>query len=88
MATNSAEASGVKGIDELTIIPSDFLNNFLAGFGASSATSSAALSSRDWGVHNNTLDMGGGSSLSIKQVLLWGGVALLGYWLVKKIRGK
>ena len=52
--------------------------------GTAEATSS--MYTRDWGIHNNTLDMGGGTSLSIKQVLLWGGVALLGFWVFKKIR--
>ena len=79
-------ATGLQGIKELAIIPSDFLNNF--GAAPSSATSSTGLSSHDWGVHNNTLNLGGASSLSIKQVLLWGGVAFFGFWLFRKIRGQ
>ena len=77
-----ASATGFQGIKELAIIPSDFLNNF----GASTSSASSVFSTHDWGVHNNTLEVGGASSLSIKQVLLWGGVALLGFWLVKRIR--
>ena len=80
--TNEASATGMQGIDDLTIIPSDFLKDMF------NSTSSAAsgLSSHDWGVHNNTINMGSSTSLSIKQVLLWGGIALLGWFLVRKIR--
>lgn len=77
-----ANAAGLQGIKELAIIPSDFLNNL----GAATSSAAASMSSRDWGSHNNTIEMGGASSLSIKQVLLWGGVALLGFWLIRKIR--
>ena len=87
-----ASAAGVQGIKELTIIPSDFLKDFLNDFNASSSTATSAatsaLSSGDWGVHNHNIDFSGGASLSIKQVLLWGGVALLGWYVVRKIRGK
>ena len=85
MSTN-ADATGMQGIDELTIIPSDFLNNL--GAATSSAIATSALSSHDWGVHSHTINFSGGSDLSIKQVMLWGGVALLGWYLIKKIRGK
>ena len=37
---------------------------------------------------DNNIDFGGGTSLTVKQVLLWGGVALLGWYLIRKIRGK
>lgn len=79
-----ASATGFQGIDELTIIPSDFLKDIF------NSTSSAAssLSTRDWGVHNNTINFDGANSLSIQKVLLWGGVGLLGWFLVKKLRGK
>lgn len=78
-----ASATGLQGIKELAIIPSDFLNNF----GASTASSMASFASRDWGNHNNSINFGG-TSLSIKQVLIWGSVALVGFWLVRKIRSK
>lgn len=80
----AASATGFQGIKELTIIPSDFLNNL----NASTSSASASLSTGDWGVHNNSINMGSGLNLSIKNVLLWGGVALLGWYLIRKIRGK
>ena len=81
--SNEASATGLQGIKELAIIPSDFLNSF----GASTSSAASSFSTGNWGTHSNTIDMGGATSLSIKQVLLWGGVGLLGFWLVRKIRG-
>lgn len=83
--STDASATGMQGIDDLTIIPSDFLNNL--GAATSSAAASSGISTKDWGVHNTTINFSG-TSLNIKQVLLWGGVALLGWFLVRKIRGK
>lgn len=86
---NDATAAGLK-IDELNVVPSDFLKDLLNDINASTSTAlaSAGLSVGDWGTHNNTIDFGAGSSLTIKQVLLWGGLGLLGWFLVRKIRGK
>ena len=80
---NNQHTGGYIGEIEASIGLDDFLNNF----GAATSSAASSMSSRDWGVHNNTLNMGGASSLSIKQVLLWGGVALLGFWLIRKVRG-
>lgn len=84
--STDASATGMQGIDDLTIIPSDFLNNL--GAATSSAAASSGITTHDWGVHNPTINFSGSSSLNIKQVLLWGGVALLGWFLIRKIRGK
>ncbi len=64
------------------------LDDFLNNFGAATSSAASSLSSRDWGNHNNSINFGGGTSLNIKQVLLWGGVALLGWYIIRKIRGK
>lgn len=41
-----------------------------------------------WGVHYKNVVTGNESgALSIKQVLIWGGVAFLGWWLYRKIKG-
>lgn len=81
--SDTASATGFQGIDELTIVPTDFLNEL----NKSTSSAAASMTAGDWGTHNNTIDLGGGSSLSIKQALLWGGVALLGWFLIRKIRG-
>ena len=87
-----ASATGMQGIKDLTIIPSDFMkdlfNNLNASTSAATAAATAALTTNDWGVHNHNIDLSGGASLNIKQVLLWGGVGLLGWYLIRKIRGK
>lgn len=93
-----ASAAGVQGadsaklMDELIFTPSDFLNNLGAGMfaGMNSSTSSATsgLTTGNWGTHNANIDMAGGASLSFKQVALFGGLALFGWWLIRKIGGK
>ena len=85
---SDANAAGLQGIKELNIIPSDFLNNLNQSNSSAATSASASLSVRDWGVHNNNIDFAGGTSLNIKQVLLWGGIGLFGWWIIRKIRGK
>ena len=89
-AIQGADNASAKLFDNLTITPSDFLNNFgagmFAGFGSSSATASSGLSTGDWGKHTSNININSGASLSLKQGVLWGGVALLGFYLLKKIR--
>lgn len=75
-------ADSAKLADNLTIIPSDFLNNF----GASTSSAMSSLSTGDWGKHTSNITINSGASLSLKQVVLWGGVAMLGFYLFKKIR--
>lgn len=62
------------------------LDDFLNNFGASTSSAMSSMSARDWGNHTQSINFAGASSLSVKQVLLWGGVAALGFWLFKKIK--
>lgn len=50
------------------------------------STGQTDMYTRDWGVHNNTLNMDSGSSLSLKKVILWGAVGFVGFWIFKKIK--
>ncbi len=83
--SNEASATGLQGIKDLSLTASfqDVLNHL----NESTSSASSGLSTRDWGVHNNTINMNGGASLSFKQVAMFGGLGLLGWYLIRKIRG-
>lgn len=57
------------------------------GFMGKSDKSSASLYTGDWGNHKTNIDFGG-TSLSLKQVLIWGGVALVGWFVWRKLKMK
>lgn len=64
------------------------LDDVLNNFGASISSASSGLTTGNWGSGSNTLNMGGGDSLSFKQVALFGGLAIFGWLLIKKIGSK
>ena len=78
----SAEANAMKLADTVNVAPTDFLNDL------NSSTSSAmsGLTTGNWGSHTSSITFDGGTSLSLKKVLLWGGVAVLGFLVWRKIR--
>lgn len=77
-----ASAAGIQGADKLAdnlaIMPtlSDMFNT------PSSAVSSSGLSAGNWGAHTVSINTG----TDWKSLLLWGGVGLFAYWLIKRIR--
>lgn len=83
--SNEASATGLQGIKDLNLTASfsDMLNHL----NESTSSATSGLYTGAWGQHNNTLDMGGSASLSFKQVALFGGLALFGWFLIRKIRG-
>ncbi len=64
--------------------PSNFLNNFGAGLGSSSATANSGLSAGNWGTHSSTINIDS-PTMSLSKIVMFCGVALAGYWLFKKI---
>lgn len=83
MAGAAAAASGIK-LDKLADNLSASIGD---GFLGKSDKSSSSLYTGDWGNHETNINFGG-ASLDLKKVLLWGGVALAGWFLWKKIKGK
>ncbi|MCM1323839.1 MAG: hypothetical protein NC218_06725 [Acetobacter sp.] len=71
------------GLDDF-LNPSNFLNNFGAGLGSSSATANSGLSTGNWGVHSSNIQIDS-PTLGFGKILMIGGVVLVGYWLFKKI---
>lgn len=84
--SNEANASALQGIKDLSLNAtfSDVLNHL----NESTSSATSGLYTGNWGTHNANIDMGGGASLSFKQVALFGGLALFGWWLIRKIGGK
>lgn len=64
------------------------LDDVLNNLGTSTSSASSGLTTGNWGSGSNTLNMGGGDSLSFKQVALFGGLAIFGWLLIKKIGSK
>ncbi len=64
------------------------LDDVLNNFGASTSSASSGLTTGNWGSGSNTLNMGSDDSLSFKQIALFGGLAVLGWFLIRKIGGK
>jgi len=83
---NEANAAGLQGLKELNLnVPmSDVLNHL----NESTSSATSGLYTGAWGQHTANIDMAGGASLSFKQVFLFGGLALFGWWLIRKIGGK
>ncbi len=67
--------------------PSNFLNNFMSGFGSSSATANSGLSAGDWGNHTSSIQIDS-PTMSLSKIVMVCGVVLAGYWLFKKIARK
>ena len=84
--SNEASATGLQGIKDLSLMASfsDMLNHL----NESTSSATSGLYTGAWGQHTANIDMGGGASLSFKQVALFGGLALFGWWLIRKIGGK
>lgn len=79
----AAEAAGIK-LDKLADNLSASVGD---GFLGKSDKSSSSLYTGDWGNHETNISFGG-MSLDLKKVLLWGGVALAGWYLWKKVKRK
>jgi len=71
-------AESAKLADQLAIMPSfsDMFNT------PSSAAASSGLSTGAWGAHTVNINTG----TDWKSLLIWGGVGLFAYWIIKKIR--
>lgn len=67
--------------------PSNFLNNFGAGLGSSSATANSGLSAGHWGNHTSSIQIDS-PTMNLSKALVWVAGIYGCYWLFKKIRRK
>ncbi|MBP3687009.1 MAG: hypothetical protein J6J35_01440 [Alphaproteobacteria bacterium] len=88
---NNADANrntgGYIGELEANLGLDDAFNNLFAGFGSSSATANSGLSTGNWGTHSSSINIDS-PTMSLSKMITFCGVALIGYWLFKKIARK